>query len=273
MKTHNQIKRLAAAIAVGATVLTLVACASTVLHKNPAATAARADLTALQSDPKLANFAVAAIGDAERAVKVAEQPQSDWLVSKHLSHLAANEVKTARALASAQYAEEQLKAVDARRSQILLSSRTQEAEQAQRQTNIAKAQVSSLERELAELNAQKSERGMVFTRSDIVFATGKADLKPGAMANFDRLADVLRNNPEQRIVIEGHTDDVGSDESNLLLSQRRAESVKRYLVNQGVNSRMISASGKGEDYPVTSNSTAEGRQKNRRVEVIMENAE
>lgn len=314
-----RINRLAAAIALILSAATLAACHS-MPPQNPSVAAARADLTALQNDPSLANRASAAIGDAEAAVQVAEKPQKDVAVGDHLAYIAVNKVKTARALASSRYTEDQLKTVSGQQDQIRLAARTQEADQArlkaesaklaaaaaerntalavqktadaernitlaeqkaaeaeraaasaEQQTDEAKARAMALEKELADLHAKKTDRGMVFTLSDVLFATGKADLKSGAAANFGRLAEALKKNPDQRVTVEGHTDDVGSDESNLSLSQRRAEAVKSYLVSQGVDAGLITATGKGEGFPVTSNSTASGRQKNRRVEVIIEN--
>lgn len=274
MKTMTQIKRLAAAVVVGVAMTTLVACGSSpMLSQNPDTTRARAALSALQNDATLANYAAAARSDAEKAVKAAEQPQYDRAVSDHLAYIATNKVKIARALASVQRAEDQLEAVNAERDQILLATRIQEANIATQQASAARERVLALEKELAELQAKKSDRGMVFTLSDVNFDTGKAELRPGTTAQFDRLADVLRKNPEQRIIVEGHTDNVGSDELNMSLSLRRAEAVKSYLINKGVNESMISATGKGKNFPVTSNSTPEGRQKNRRVEVIIENKE
>lgn len=305
MNTHLRMTRIASAITLGIGTLVLVAC-HTAPVQNPAVGAARAELTALQSDSLLANRAPAAIKDAEAAVVAAEKPQTDPAVEAHLAYLASNKVRMAHALAASRYSEDQQKAVAGERDQIRLAARTQEADQAksqaesarlqtesarlqaesarqqtaaaerntsyaEQQTTEANARAAALEKELADLNAKKTDRGMVFTLSDVLFATGKSDLKAGAAANFDRLADALKKQEDRHITIEGHTDNVGSDELNMALSQRRAEAVKNYLVNRGVAADRISANGKGESFPVTSNSSAAGRQKNRRVEVIIEN--
>jgi outer membrane protein OmpA-like peptidoglycan-associated protein len=107
--------------------------------------------------------------------------------------------------------------------------------------------------------------------SDVLFATGKAELRAGATSGFDRFADALKNQPGHRITIEGHTDSVGGEESNIALSQRRADAVKNYLVRRGVPADSITTTGKGEAFPVAGNETSAGRQKNRRVEVIIDN--
>ncbi|MFU8822592.1 MAG: OmpA family protein, partial [Gammaproteobacteria bacterium] len=89
--------------------------------------------------------------------------------------------------------------------------------------------------------------------------------------NLDKLAAFLGEYPDRTVLIEGHTDSVGSEESNQFLSQRRAESVRSYLVNRGVQAHRITTAGLGEGSPVASNDTATGRQQNRRVEVIISN--
>jgi len=306
MNIQTRMTRIACATTLGIGALMLVACQSPPVQ-SPIADSARAQLTQLEADPNLASRAPVAIKDAETAVQAAEAPQSDPAVKENLSYLALNKVKTAHALAEASYDEDQTKAAAGQRDQIQLAARTQEADQAIAQANISKrqavvaeglavqaqqqavdsdhqadladqqtseanARATDLANELAALHAQKTDRGTVFTLSDVVFATGRSDLKPGATADFDRLADALNKQPDRHITIEGHTDSVGSDDSNMSLSQRRADAVKDYLVSHGVAAARISSVGKGKGFPVTSNSTAAGRQKNRRVEVIVENA-
>lgn len=106
-----------------------------------------------------------------------------------------------------------------------------------------------------------------FTLDNVFFDTGKASLRPESVAELTELKEYLELKPELRIEIAGHTDNVGSDESNMTLSQNRSESVKRWLVNNGIPSSRIVAKGYGETRPRASNETAEGRQKNRRTEV------
>ncbi len=112
-----------------------------------------------------------------------------------------------------------------------------------------------------------SQWGLIVNLSDVLFDTGKATLKPGAREKLSKLAGILSTYPgAYRIEIEGHTDSVGSDESNLNFSRGRAESVRDYLVQSGVKSeRVIATSGFGESKPVAGNETAASRQLNRRV--------
>ena len=106
--------------------------------------------------------------------------------------------------------------------------------------------------------------------SGILFATNKADLNAASKSSLQQFATVLKNNNQCDIAIFGHTDNTGSDAVNNPLSQRRAESVSKYLKAQGVASSQIKTiSGQGSTNPVADNSTAEGRKQNRRVEVYM----
>lgn len=107
-------------------------------------------------------------------------------------------------------------------------------------------------------------------KGDVLFASGSSTLQPGAYPEIDRMAQVLKQYPETRIRIEGHTDSTGSEQTNLELSQRRAEAVKTALVSRGIAPERIVALGYGEGRPIASNATPEGRQLNRRVEVFIE---
>jgi OmpA-OmpF porin, OOP family len=106
---------------------------------------------------------------------------------------------------------------------------------------------------------------------DIEFDTAKWVVKPKYNDEIKQVADFMKAHPEAKVVIEGHTDTIGSKASNIKLSQQRAESVKAYLVNRfGVEGNRLRAVGYGPDRPIAGNDTAEGRQKNRRVEAVVE---
>jgi outer membrane protein OmpA-like peptidoglycan-associated protein len=129
-----------------------------------------------------------------------------------------------------------------------------------------------LEAEIAqmkELESRETPRGLVLSMPGVLFEVDKADLKPGAERTLNKLAEVLRNNPERTINIEGFTDSTGSDEYNRQLSERRAWAVRDALVSRGVNPERVQTRGYGENYPVASNETPAGRQMNRRVEIII----
>lgn len=113
---------------------------------------------------------------------------------------------------------------------------------------------------------EKAEK-RTYTLRDVYFNTDKATLRERSFGALNNLVEAMKTNPEMRVEIAGHTDDRASASYNKDLSQRRAESVKRYLVENGISEDRIRAKGYGESQPVASNETPAGRQKNRRVEV------
>ena len=131
------------------------------------------------------------------------------------------------------------------------------------------AKLSAMEAQLAELNAKKTERGMVVTLGDVLFDVNKAELKPGAERNVQKIADFLMEYPERKATIEGFTDSMGSDDYNQSLSQRRAEAVRVFLIEKGISRERIEARGYGEENPVASNDSPGTRQLNRRVEIVL----
>lgn len=130
-------------------------------------------------------------------------------------------------------------------------------------------QVAELQSQVDTLQARPTDRGLVLTLGDALFSSGRAELQPGANGHLGRLVAFLNRYPNRTVVIEGYTDSVGNNDYNVGLSQRRAGAVRSYLVDQGVSSTRLTASGKGASDPVASNDTASGRQQNRRVEVII----
>jgi outer membrane protein OmpA-like peptidoglycan-associated protein len=172
-------------------------------------------------------------------------------------------------------AQEEIEKGTAERQTVLAEAReaearqkAQEAQSAQAKAQMAEQRATTLEQELSELKAKKTDRGMVLTLGDVLFDTDRATLKPGAYSTVDRLATVLKEAPDRKVMIEGHTDSTGSDDYNQGLSERRAAAVQTALLERGVSSQQISAVGKGESTPVASNDNAAGRQQNRRVEMI-----
>ncbi|MFW6373681.1 MAG: OmpA family protein [Thermodesulfobacteriota bacterium] len=145
----------------------------------------------------------------------------------------------------------------------------QDAEAKALEAELAREEIETLRRQMAELEAEKTERGLVLTLGDVLFETGKADLMPGAMRSIDKLARFLQENPEREVLVEGHTDSVGSESYNLNLSQRRAESAATALTARGIGADRITTRGYGEAYPEASNATQAGRQQNRRVEIVI----
>jgi outer membrane protein OmpA-like peptidoglycan-associated protein len=173
-----------------------------------------------------------------------------------LAYVASSEVQLAEAKAQRQVADARVRELSNVKDQVRLQMREAELE-------ASKAQ-------LAALQAKETERGMVVTLGSVLFATGKSELLPGALETINRLADYLNSNPGNTVLIEGHTDSTGSDTTNLRLSQERANAVRMALIGQGISSQRITATGLGSSRPVAPNATAEGRQQNRRVEVVIQ---
>jgi outer membrane protein OmpA-like peptidoglycan-associated protein len=272
------------AAAVGAVLI--VGCASAP-GKPAGSEAVRAKLTALQNDPALATRAPLATKEAEAAVTQAELIQPDLALAAHRVYIADRKVDTAKAQAETQVAEERRVALGKETERARLDARTREADlsrvaatearsdanAAQVAANASEQQAAELQRQLEIMQAKPTDRGLVLTLGDTLFATGRSELKSGETANLDRLGDFLTKYPSRTASIEGFTDSMGSEDSNQALSERRADSVKRYLVGRGVQSARLSSSGRGENAPVADNESASGRQQNRRVEVVISQAE
>lgn len=295
-KTHySRVLSLAAAVS-----FTLAGCATAPASPDGAAEV-RAKLTRLQADSNLATRAPAAISEAEAAVVVAEQPAGrDAALAAHRVYMADRKVEIAIAQAATRYDEDQRVKLGEERERARLAARTKEADAARADAeatreaaaqaalaasaeaessriladNAARAaalKAEDMQRQIDALQAKTTERGIVLTLGDVLFTSGRADLKPGAADNLGRLVRFLGENPDRNVEIEGHTDNVGGDDYNQILSQRRAESVRSFLMQQGVSPGRIVASGKGEHQPVADNESEGGRQQNRRVEVIIAN--
>ena len=143
----------------------------------------------------------------------------------------------------------------------------QVAEETSRRLNEALTNIRNLVTEIT--NLQETTRGLVISLSDVLFDVNRATLRPGAEQNVRRIAEILRQYPDNQISVEGHTDATGSDAYNQKLSQDRAASVRAALVSGGVDASRVTSRGFGKAQPVATNATAEGRQRNRRVEVVV----
>lgn len=269
---NTQIYRFKKLLAITLTPVIFAACSAGPI-KPEGADMARSKLIQLQSDPQLASRAPVAIQEAELAVRAAEVPQEDVGLGKHLVFMADRKIDIATFQAQSRLSEDQRKMLSEQRDNARLDSRTREADKAHMDAEIAQQQAADLQRQIAELNAKATDRGLVVTLGDLLFDTGKATLKGGTIGHLNKLAGFLNKNQDRSVIIEGHTDNVGSEESNLNLSQHRANSVMAYLINQGVHPSRIVAYGKGEDFPISDNESATGRQQNRRVEIIIANTD
>jgi len=119
------------------------------------------------------------------------------------------------------------------------------------------------------LDTRETARGLIVNMSDVLFDTGQYTLRPGAKEKLAKVSGILLAHPGLVLAVEGHTDSVGGDDYNQTLSEHRAGAVREYLVAQGIPPDSVTAQGFGKTMPVADNGTAEGRQQNRRVEIVV----
>ncbi len=236
---------------------------------------ARADADA---EAKRRADAEAARAQAEAARVEAEKAKAEALQMKQ-------EAEAAAAEAALQKAEAEKATADAIAQQQALAAETDKARQAAAQSDALRQQAEKdrqrAENEKQELRARllqqlnsilatrDSARGLVANMSDVLFGSGSYELLPGARESLAKVSGIVLAYPSLHVAIEGHTDSVGSDEYNQQLSERRAQAVRDYFVQQGINSSAVEARGYGKTEPIASNDTTEGRQQNRRVELIL----
>jgi outer membrane protein OmpA-like peptidoglycan-associated protein len=195
--------------------------------------------------------------EAERLKQEAQKAAADAAKAKQEAEAA----RTA-ALADQQAALQQKQAAEADAEKARQAAAKAEAEKADLRAQLL-SQLNSI------LQTRDSARGLIVQMSDVLFDTGSATLKPGAREKLAKISGILLAHPGLTLQIEGHTDSVGSDDFNQQLSERRADSVRDYLAEQGVSASAMTARGFGKTQPVASNDTAEGRQRNRRVELVV----
>jgi outer membrane protein OmpA-like peptidoglycan-associated protein len=175
---------------------------------------------------------------------------------------------------------EQLRATQGQlnQSQNALGRTQMQLQQEQSAAAAQAAQMQELEAKLKDArltiakiaSVKDDDRGMVITLSgEVLFKTGKSDLKPAAMAKLDQIAQALEGK-EQPIVVYGFTDNVGTRDHNMGLSMSRAQSVRDYLVSKGIPKDLIEFRGEGPDNPVADNTSSDGRAQNRRVEIVVQ---
>lgn len=246
----------------------------------------RAKLTELQQNPDMMTHARIELRDAETAVQLAEQPLDDdeAALAAHRIYMADRMVEIARAKGETGLLEADRAMLGEERDAARLAARTREADQAHAEAESARSsqadaaalasrEAEELQRQIDTLEAEATERGLVLTLGDVLFATGSAEIQGGTNQNLEKLVNFLNQYPDRNVLIEGHTDNVGSAAFNQNLSRQRAESVRRFLTERGIESHRLSVYGYGFERPIASNDSATGRQQNRRVEVIIENRE
>lgn len=299
--------KLLSSLPLAAVVLATLSACSTMPSDTSPLLLARSEHQAARDNPQTASLAASELQDADAAMQRANQAaaaREPAATVDHLAYLARQRATIAQEVGKQKAAEQRVNDANAVRDRVQLEARTREADvarqraaTAQDQTRVAEGQTraaqeqarsaqdqtraaeeeartaaqrnQALEEQVKELNAQATPRGWVITFSDVLFSSGRADLKPGSARDIDKLAQFLENYPQRTVLIEGFTDSTGSDATNLALSERRSAAVRVALIDKGVNPRRIATRGYGESYPVADNTSAGGRQLNRRVEIIL----
>ncbi|PXX44041.1 OmpA family protein [Undibacterium pigrum] len=267
----------------------------------------RMDYQAAQNNPNVQTLAPLEMRQADVAMNDANKAAKDNESSEkidRLAYIAKQKIGVAQELAKQKQAEAAIADAAKARDQIRLEQRTNEADKAKMQADQAKAQAdqarlaaqiaqgeaseaqrkaqeeqakalemqnrnAALEAQLADLQAKTTVRGIVITLGDVLFGVDQAKLNPDGMRTVQKLATVLQSNMQRTVLIEGHTDNTGSQAHNQDLSERRAAAVRSALVLMGVSRDRVEIKGYGEAFPVAENNNAQNRQLNRRVEIIL----
>ena len=245
-----------------------------------------------------ANPNVAGEARADLATAVAALNQGDAMLQAgkpaaevdHEAYIAERFGLAAQRGAELSMSEKAIADANNRRNDVLLSAREQQmvrandraetktleanaamasAQASAEQNAAAQQRAQELESALADLQAKKTDRGLVITLGDVLFATNRAELKPGARRSLEKLSAFLHEYPQRSVQIEGFTDSTGTDDYNQGLSERRAGAVRDALTGMGISSDRIQTRGFGKSDPVADNDSASGRQQNRRVEVVI----
>src|SRR6185312_8464667 len=215
--------------------------------------------------------------EAEQRAR-AEQDLQAAQQARQQAELAQQQADQARqaALQAQQEAEQQRQAAEQQRvaAEQQAQQAQQQAQQAQLQAQQAEQQKEQLRQRLQQqlnsiLQTRDSARGLIVNMSDVLFDTNKYTLKPGAREKLAKVAGILLAYPDLKVQVEGYTDSTGTPDYNQQLSERRAMTVRDYLIGQGINLNNVTAQGFGQNDPVASNATASGRQQNRRVQMVV----
>ena len=276
------------AAAVSSALLGLTGC-ETAPENSALLDQARTAVHEAEADPNVAKYAPTELDRARKLLVNAEGSAKEKgakdKTASHYAYLATQMARISQQRAQEQVATARVKAGETERQKILLTARENEADRAVAQAQQARGEAQAAQSQLQQANAEaqrlaglledmhasQTSRGIVLTLDDVLFDTGKAQLKPGAERSIEQIAAFLNENPERRVQIEGFTDSQGSDDFNLELSQSRADAVAMAIIQRGIAAQRVRALGYGEGYPVASNANSGSRQLNRRVEIIVSN--
>lgn len=198
--------------------------------------------------------------NAELAKRDAENQAQQSQLQAQQAQLAAEQAKAAQAQADAERARAEAEAAEA---QAKAAAANKSADDANAVRERLRGQLNSV------LATSETARGLIVNMSDVLFDTGKYTLKPTTQISLAKVAGILQAYPGLKLQVEGYTDSVGGDDYNQKLSENRADAVRNFLITQGVQQDSITSTGYGKANPVADNTTAAGRAKNRRVQLVV----
>lgn len=225
----------------------------------------------------------------EKTKKMEKSGKSEELI-EHQRYLAQKKLDTAIELAKEKRAQERVDNAALNRKDVLLAAKSKELNEAQDEAQRMSKRAKLAEREaeearerakemsakakkmaatLTDISATDTERGLVITMGSILFELNESELKSSSKNTVAKIADFLNQYPERDVLVEGFTDSTGSSDYNQTLSDKRAKAVTALLAGNGIDQNRLNAVGYGESYPAATNDTSLGRQKNRRVEIVV----
>ncbi|WP_100639273.1 OmpA family protein [Marinobacter salexigens] len=250
-------------MAMGLSVM-IAGCASAP-SENAMVNEARASYAKIKDDPDVARSGDRQLRSARDELNRAEsllQEGEDIVLIEHAAYLSNRHAQIASEQAERARLQKQIDSAEERRRTLMLDKRSGEAERARKEAEM-------LRKRMEELQAERTDRGMVLTLGDVLFDLNKADLKSSGEQTIGRLAEFMREYEDRRVRVEGYTDSTGDETYNQQLSERRAQAVRDELVSKGIDRSRVETRGFGEEHPVASNDTSAGRQQNRRVEIVI----
>lgn len=287
-------------LAVAVAVSVLLAACSSVPTSTTLLEQTHSDFRVIQANSNVNRYAPLELKQAGDALAIADASAKDNdkpARVDELAYLAKQKIALTQEVANQKFAEAEVVRNGKEANQLRLQQRSNEADaamakaaeaqqaallaqgdaaEAQRKTDEARrvaleaqSRNLQLQAQLADLAAKQTERGMVITLGDVLFGTDQARLTPEGLRTAQKLADVLQQNPQRTVLVEGFTDSTGGSAHNQELSDRRAAAVRSALVSMGIASDRVAVRGYGEAFPVAANDTAQTRQMNRRVEIVL----
>jgi outer membrane protein OmpA-like peptidoglycan-associated protein len=252
-------------LTIAALALALAGCASHPPKQNQTLVKAKSAVSEAASNPDVKQYAPVALQKAQNALNKAKSAGKAPSVTQH-AYIALRRAQIAEAKAAEAQAKQTIKKSQKERKRIVKTAKNRKLNARKQQLKSQNEQIQQLKAKLADLHPKKTDKGIVLTLGDVLFAFDSAKLNSGSSSTLDRLASFLKQHNQDQVRIAGYTDSVGSASYNMKLSKERAASVKTAMMDRGINPDRMQTVGYGESNPVASNQTKSGRQQNRRVE-------